>query len=220
MGFGGIKPAESVLMKTIGSIKYMLSSLYERREDIFMRRISRQVLWEGSHIRAVQIDYLDRAGVEHSWEAVERINAESVVLVVPITAAGELILIKQYRPALDRVVVELPAGLVDNGETPEKAATRELVEETGHSSENMRLLISASMSTGIHGEPWHVFVATNVRLATDHELSSHPPDSNEDIETITIPLESYRDALMEMSGEGLQIDIRIYGLVELAKAAL
>jgi ADP-ribose pyrophosphatase len=44
----------------------------------------------------------------------------------------EIVLVKQYRPPLERVCIELPAGLIDAGETPEESALRELHEETGY----------------------------------------------------------------------------------------
>ncbi len=185
-----------------------------------MKRTGKHTLWEGKHIRSVSLTYLDSSGIERQWEAVERVAADSVVIVVPITAAGDLILIKQYRPALDRLVVELPAGLVDKGESPEEAARRELIEETGYGCENMIPIITAAMSSGIHCEPWHVFLAYGALEASKNELDEHIPDDSEDIETLTVPLGSYKEALAGLSRGGLLVDIRIYGLVELAKASL
>ncbi len=183
-----------------------------------MKRTGKQTIWEGKHIRTVRISYIDGSAIERQWEAVERIAAESVVLVVPVTASGELILIKQYRPALDCIVVELPAGLVDTGESPEVAGRRELIEETGYSCARLVPIVTAAMSSGIHCEPWHVFLASGVSPASDKELSAHTPDDNENIEVITVPLASYKESLKRLSSDGLLVDIRIYGLVELAKA--
>jgi ADP-ribose pyrophosphatase len=185
-----------------------------------MKIIEKKVLWEGKFIRAVELTYLDKGGKLHKWEAVERIHSDSVALIIPLTLSGDLILIKQYRPALDRMVVELPAGLVDDGESPADTARRELIEETGFTSLRLSPLSEAAMSSGIHGEPWHVFLATGCTPATENELATHSPDDNEDIEPFTVPLASYKDELARYSQEGLLIDIRIYGLVELAKDAL
>lgn len=49
----------------------------------------------------------------------------------------EVLLQKQFRPPLDKICIEFPAGLVDKGETPEQAAVRELAEETGYAGEVM-----------------------------------------------------------------------------------
>jgi 8-oxo-dGTP pyrophosphatase MutT (NUDIX family) len=59
------------------------------------------------------------------------IDAPASVMVVPITAAGDLVMIRQYRHNLRAYALELPAGMINEGEAPETAAVRELEEETG-----------------------------------------------------------------------------------------
>jgi ADP-ribose pyrophosphatase len=60
------------------------------------------------------------------------VDAPSSVMVIPITARGSLVLVRQYRHNLKRDTLELPAGTLDKDEKPEEAALRELKEETGH----------------------------------------------------------------------------------------
>ena len=55
-----------------------------------------------------------------------------IVALLSKPSGLELLLQKQYRPPIDKVVVEVPAGLIDAGETPEECAVRELKEETGY----------------------------------------------------------------------------------------
>ena len=78
-----------------------------------------------------KITYIDKDGKESFWESAERKKSQGVVTVACKTSGGKYVVISQYRPTVDTVVYSFPAGLVDEGETPAKAAARELLEETG-----------------------------------------------------------------------------------------
>lgn len=69
------------------------------------------------------------------------IHAPDGVIVLAITEQGEILVIRQYRPALNKWTLELPSGGIDDGETPEQAAARELYEETGYRAGEVDLLI-------------------------------------------------------------------------------
>lgn len=77
---------------------------------------------------------------DDSAEPYYSIDTLDYVCVVPITSEGEIVLVSQYRPAVEATVLELPAGHVEQGETPEEAARRELLEETGYAAETLELL--------------------------------------------------------------------------------
>ena len=70
------------------------------------------------------------------------------VVVLATTPSDEVVLVRQYRPAVERVVLELPSGHVDPGETPERAAARELEEETGFRPERLELLGTLAPDVG------------------------------------------------------------------------
>lgn len=91
------------------------------------------------------------------WEYVERRHAKGVVIIIALTKQNELVLIEQYRPTIDSMVIELPAGLV--GDLPEykdeslaEAAFRELHEETGYEAQQLTELISGPPSAGMSNE--------------------------------------------------------------------
>lgn len=94
------------------------------------------------------------------------IAAADYVCVVPVTAAGEIVLVRQYRPAIERDSIELPSGHVDDGETPEAAAARELLEESGFRAETMELTGCLSPDVGRLSNRQWCFRATVV--ATDY----------------------------------------------------
>jgi 8-oxo-dGTP pyrophosphatase MutT (NUDIX family) len=83
--------------------------------------------------------------------------------VVAFTQDQRVLLVRQYRPAVERYTLELPSGLVDAGETPAEAAGRELLEETGHAASEIEVLGPLFSDAGRLGNRiWGCF-ATGVR---------------------------------------------------------
>ena len=84
--------------------------------------------------------YIDPLGKQRTWESAERstrpkkslIDGVGIVAVLQKSSGPELLLQKQFRPPINKVVIEVPAGLVDEGEEAEESAVRELREETGY----------------------------------------------------------------------------------------
>src|SRR6187549_829015 len=90
--------------------------------------------------------------------------------IVAVDEHGQVLLVRQPRPAVGAAVLELPAGLVDAGETPLECARRELAEETGYRAEHLEPLVEFYTSPGFCTERIHVFVATElgpVKVAHD-----------------------------------------------------
>lgn len=86
------------------------------------------------------------------------------VWIVPITAAGEVVLIHNYRHTLGEWCWELPAGGIRDGQSPLEAAQRELREETGGVATDWRFLLRVSTMNGVGTEYGHVFLAGGVTL--------------------------------------------------------
>ena len=128
------------------------------------------------------------------------VRSPGAVAVVPIRfdAAGEpfVVLIKQYRAAFDRVIIEVPAGMRDiPGEDPEVTAIRELVEETGYSASNLELLHQFYPSTGMTDSVLHVYLATGLEHVGQE---THGPEEDH-MEVFEVP---FADAVaMVVSGE-------------------
>lgn len=87
---------------------------------------------------------------------IETLRRPDYVMVLP-RRAGNLLLVRQYRPAMGRMELELPAGAIDPGETPGQAAARELLEETGHTGTNWQALGVVEPSPGYIAQSCHLF---------------------------------------------------------------
>ena len=88
---------------------------------------------------------------------------DDYVAVLGLTPEGRILFVRQYRPVTETVTLELPCGLVDAGETPEAAAARELMEETGYRAEALELLGNLVPDAGRLGNRlWCFFAAGTV----------------------------------------------------------
>ncbi len=164
---------------------------------------------------AVQITYRDARGVVRTWEALERVGIGGIVVMVGITPAGTVILEKQFRPPLGRDVIELPAGLVEPGENMEEAAKREMVEETGWSVKKLEFLAEGPISTGASTESLRAYLCTGLE-----HVGKNGGDDNEIIEVIEVPLQSAQEFLQDRQKQGVLVDLKVFGLIELAKRKL
>ena len=89
----------------------------------------------------------------------EIVNHPGAVAIIAITGEGKLVVVEQYRKALERSIIEIPAGKLEPGELPEITAARELEEETGYGCNELTYLQSFATSPGFADEIIHLFIA-------------------------------------------------------------
>lgn len=142
--------------------------------------------------------------LENKWEVIRHADA---VAVLVLNEAGEMLLVRQLRRAVDAHTLEAPAGLIDGEESPEAAARRELQEEAGLDGE-MRLLTRFYSSPGFCDEQLYVFQATNLRE------SRLPHDEDEDIEVVWMAPQKVLDGLREgrIIGSASTLAAALYGM--------
>ncbi|WP_227935072.1 NUDIX domain-containing protein [Alkalihalobacillus deserti] len=93
----------------------------------------------------------------------EVVKHPGAVAVIPITKEGNIVLVRQYRKALDKVIVEIPAGKLEQGEDPLHSAKRELEEETGYKTEKLDFIISFYTSPGFADELIYMYFTDTLK---------------------------------------------------------
>ena len=113
----------------------------------------------------------------------EIVEHPGAVAVVPITAEGRVILVRQFRYPINAITLELPAGKLELGENPEETCQRELAEETGFTATHLSKLTEFVVAPGYTTERITLFKATGLVPATAQG------DDDEFVETVEVSLE-------------------------------
>ncbi len=161
---------------------------------------NRTTLHAGRYLGLYEVD---------GWEFVSRQNARAVVVMIAVNAAGQLLLVEQFRPPLQASTIELPAGLVGDLDDPDEslltAAQRELLEETGYHSDQLELMLTCPSSAGMSDEMISFVLAKNLQ-----RVGSGGGDASEDIIVHEIALPDVADWLQARIAGGAPIDPKIY----------
>ncbi len=118
------------------------------------------------------------------------VNNNAFVSVAAFTEAGEAILVRQYRPGPEDMMVSFCEGYIDEGETPEQAAQRELLEETGYQAQSIQFL--KVMQQAYSTEKKYCFLATGCQKVGQQQL-----DATEHIEVFTMLPQDFRPYLLD-----------------------
>ena len=110
----------------------------------------------------------------------EIVEHPECVAVVPVDAQGNVLLVRQYRHAAGKELLEIPAGGIDPGEDPETAVGREMGEETGFSPRTIKKLGGFYSSPGFCTEYLHLFLATDL---VPHRLEAEDTEAIQVVKT-------------------------------------
>lgn len=169
------------------------------------KTISSKLLHEGRHFSFLVDDVELPNGHVTRMDIVRHPGA---VAIIPILGDGKVVLVRQYRYAAGRELLEIPAGTLEKGEPPLECAARELREETGYEAEDLEPLISCFMAPGYSDEVIHFFTARGLtQVGMDVE-----PD--EDISVVPLNLAEVRRMIRENVIEDAKTVVGILSLRE------
>ena len=150
------------------------------------QQLSSRSVFEG-RIVSVRVDEVRLAGDGSAVREV--VDHRPAVVIVPIDDTGQVLLVKQYRYAVQETLLEAPAGIVEEGEDPNDTAQRELQEEVGRMSGDLRKLGEFWATPGFCNELMHAYVARDLTLS---ELEA---DEDEDITVVEVPMADALDMI-------------------------
>lgn len=131
--------------------------------DYYEKTTKTERMYTGNIINVERVTVLLPDGRTSTRDVVRHMGASAVI---PITDSGEIYLVEQYRKPCDMISLEIPAGKLDEGEDPEECAIRELREETGLKTDNIKKAMAIHTTPGFSDEIIHIYVASNLTLDT------------------------------------------------------
>jgi len=111
------------------------------------------------------------------------------VAIVPFLDDDTIVMVRQYRRAVDEILLELPAGTLEQGEPSQECARRELEEETGYKAATFKRLFEQYLAPGYSSEKLIVFEARGLTSGDQH------PDEDESLEIVLVPVAEVYDCI-------------------------
>lgn len=149
-------------------------------EDLIETKLDSEDIFDGKllHIKKDKVRLPNGSEAYREW-----VKHPGAAAVIPLTDAGEVILVRQYRYPIDEVTLEIPAGKLDApGEDPLECAKRELGEETGYSATEYKFLAKLATSVGFSNEVIYIYAARGLASGQQHT------DDDEFINVVKVPL--------------------------------
>ncbi len=161
---------------------------YDEDGRLSEKIIGTEKIWGGNFLQVESVEVELPDGEQATRDIIRHPGA---VGIIAIDDDNRILLERQYRCALERLTLEIPAGKLDVGETAEECARRELEEETGYTAGKMAYLIPIASAAGYSDEIIHLFMATDLKPGLAH------PDSEEFVATFWMDIEELIDMVLD-----------------------
>ncbi|MBP3503318.1 MAG: NUDIX hydrolase [Clostridia bacterium] len=154
-------------------------------EDINYAIINKKEAYKGKRVTVEEVIYDN--GNKQIYR--EHVKAGNAVIILAITDDNKVLMVREARSAIGKIILGLPAGKLEKGENPEKAAIRELEEETGFKAHDIKFLREVFTSCGYTDEKISIY------LAKDLEKTKQNLDEDEELEVLEIPLKLFKEMI-------------------------
>uniref|UniRef100_A0AAY4EX39 ADP-sugar pyrophosphatase n=1 Tax=Denticeps clupeoides TaxID=299321 RepID=A0AAY4EX39_9TELE len=179
--------------------------------------VQETVIAKGKWVKLEQTTYVDPTGQTRTWETVKRTTRQSdsiadgvgIIAILKRTLHKDcVVMVKQFRPPLGGYSLEFPAGLIDDNESAETAALRELKEETGYKGEVVGVTPVTCLDPGLSNCTTQIVM---VNINGDDLENIHPTQQLEFVEVVLIPLDEFQKKIDEvLKKENIVVDAKVY----------
>lgn len=177
-----------------------------------MKKISEKIVFTGNWLSVKETVHMNQFGQEVIWETVERKSIRNIVIIIAqLIPSKRYVLIKQFRPAINKTVLGFPAGINYN-DTNENHALKELLEETGYYGKISEISPELALSPALTNE---TVVICHATIDEQDPLNQNPKqdlEPEEQIEVVLVDSDNVKQFLLDQIAQGLEVGVGLWYL--------
>lgn len=174
------------------------------------REVSRRLLAQGKFLDLQIIRYIAKDGQKREWEAANRLGGKSAVMLIAwLKPSNRLVLLRQFRPPAGGSVIEFPAGIMNEGESPQITALRELREETGYNGRALDITPAAFNTPGLSNDAAHIVLMDIDETSPENANPAPIPEDAEELEVVLVSRDNLSDFIRKELELGALFDSKV-----------